>query len=1001
MAATPSSRGARIAASSAATPTALTAVQRYSMVPMRRPGTKTAPSGVVGSNSIPCEVTCSEIRMSYFDGPVLSTAKVEGVYWDATGNYTAGAGPGGEMPAFYAAVGTSDWWGGLSEYNTNQIAGGSGQQIGQVTSLGETVITPSPADNGSTITDAQMQTELAAQISAGHLPFPSLDSTGNVNTLYALYFPDNKTECIVSGECNTNEFCAYHNSFSYEGMDVPYMVLPADTPGGAESEGCGVLPTLTDDYTSYVSHELVEATTDTGIGLDTGVNYAYPAAWADNSNEVGEVMDACDTGEAVSSAALPDTGFYVQAQWSNKEAACVFSKPYLNVSPVSATIPTGQSETYTAVGLNLPGSASATFAISPTGHGATCTANVCTSTLAGDFTVTATYAGDGTSDPVALDFTGTECQPGTFSPNGDSPCTSAPPGTYVAGTGATSPTACPAGAYNPLVGQTSCFTAPAGTYVAGTGASEPTDCAAGTYNPDTGSTSASACIAAPAGTYVPGPGGVSPTSCALGTFNPSTGATSCLLANPGDYVGSIGSSTETPCSAGAYSADPGQASCTLADPGSYVANPGSSGEVQCAAGSYSAAPGAIACTLADPGSFVADAGSTAEVQCAAGSFSADPGAIACTLADPGSFVADAGSTAEVQCAAGSYSAAPGAIACTLADPGSFVADAGSTAEVQCAAGAYSAAPGAIACTLADPGSYVAGPGSAVETPCAAGSFSAAPGAIACTLAAPGSYVAHTGATAAVTCAAGSFSAAPGALACTLAPAGSYVGGTGATAAIKCAAGAFSAAPGATGCTLAPAGSYVAGVGSTHATLCAAGSFSAAPGAIACTLAPAGSYVAGTGATTATQCALGAFSSSSGATSCELAPLNTYVGTVGAVGATSCPAHTFTLHTGSTSASACLHLAITTTTLPGGTVYSSGKVKYHAKLSAKGGTRPYKWSLAQGKLPKGLSLDASTGVISGKATKAGTYTFTIKVADTKTKTQSRRTAKATLTITIST
>jgi hypothetical protein len=42
--------------------------------------------------------------------------------------------------------------------------------------------------------------------------------------------------------------------------------------------------------------------------------------------------------------------------------------------------------------------------------------------------------------------------------------------------------------------------------------------------------------------------------------------------------------------------------------------------------------------------------------------------------------------------------------------------------------------------------------------------------------------------------------------------------------------------------------------------------------------------------------------------------------------------------------------------------------------------PYTFSLAGGTLPSGTSLNASTGVISGTLTTAGTYSFTIGVTD---------------------
>jgi len=78
------------------------------------------------------------------------------------------------------------------------------------------------------------------------------------------------------------------------------------------------------------------------------------------------------------------------------------------------------------------------------------------------------------------------------------------------------------------------------------------------------------------------------------------------------------------------------------------------------------------------------------------------------------------------------------------------------------------------------------------------------------------------------------------------------------------------------------------------------------------------------------------------------------------------------------------LSITTAYLPTGTLYSSSKVAYSGTLHATAGTAPYRWSRIKGSLPNGLTL-SSGGVISGRATKAGTFFFVVQVSDTKTST----------------
>ncbi len=96
------------------------------------------------------------------------------------------------------------------------------------------------------------------------------------------------------------------------------------------------------------------------------------------------------------------------------------------------------------------------------------------------------------------------------------------------------------------------------------------------------------------------------------------------------------------------------------------------------------------------------------------------------------------------------------------------------------------------------------------------------------------------------------------------------------------------------------------------------------------------------------------------------------------------------------------LSVVTATLPGASIGRD----YSASLVASGGTVPYTWSVSAGSLPNGLTLDPTTGAISGTPTTVGVSNFNVAVTDSASPTPNAATkalsivaVKATPTLTV--
>jgi hypothetical protein len=242
-------------------------------------------------------------------------------------------------------------------------------------------------------------------------------------------------------------------------------------------------------------------------------------------------------------------------------------------------------------------------------------------------------------------------------------------------------------------GNEPCAPADQGYYVAGTGATSETACDAGTYDPIGDSASVADCLLDTPGTYSLA-GAAIATPCAPGTYGDTTGLAACTQADAGYFVAVSEAIAEVPCPGGYYSSTPGSTACQTSPAGDY-APAASTSPIPCVAGTY--APAASALCLDDPpGSYSANTAAAAS-PCAPGSYAANTDTLACTPADPGSFVNVSGAIAEQPCPAGSYSAAAASIACTLAPAGSYAAQ-GATAATVCAEGTQTTRAGEAACT---------------------------------------------------------------------------------------------------------------------------------------------------------------------------------------------------------------------------------------------------------------------------------------------------------------
>jgi MYXO-CTERM domain-containing protein len=405
---------------------------------------------------------CANPHLSYFGGPILQSPVIIAVFWSSSINASIQANIG----QFYADVTNSSYWSWLHEYDTVGLTPGTNQAILPGSFGGNFTIAPlkcAPGGSNCALTDQDLQDELTRQIGLGVLPAPSVDCTGNVNTLYMIELPPNVSLEGPDGSgnsCANNGFCAYHNTGTYGPSNLPliYGAL-MDYFTGPCAFGCTTDATALGAATDIHSHELVEAVTDSDVGLDLQANYAAPAAWGDNDNNCGEIADICAGGDPGDTITVSGRTWVVQELWSNKQGKCTSTGP---TTPIcSGTTVTGCRKCSCGDdGLSCNGSVSVCETTSTNvlfGACEQCTSTNDTCTGGGG---TCTQSADPSADDIC-----SSCTPLTTCPAGDD-CGTAPNGcggTITCGT-CSAPQTCGGGTpSNPNVcGCTPLTTCPAG-----------------------------------------------------------------------------------------------------------------------------------------------------------------------------------------------------------------------------------------------------------------------------------------------------------------------------------------------------------------------------------------------------------------------------------------------------------------------------------------------------------------------------------------------------------
>jgi len=252
-------------------------------------------------------------NLQYQGGAIVSNPQIVVVYWGPNVDSTVQSG----LPGMYSTLMSSPWANILKQYGTlgvTPLTGpSSGQTINTLSYVQAVTITPSNPGAG---TISAISTELAAQLTSGAIPAPTIDPQGFSQTIYAVYFPPGATftdNGFPTPRVSCKDFDQTAFNLAFAGKLIP-TILFSDI-SSPQCRNSAQFPTLVSQYAFDNALQLPQTITAPFIPV---AGSATDFGW-----DAGNILKCYSSSSYFPFPTVQ--GLTVPLLWSNKQLGCVFT----------------------------------------------------------------------------------------------------------------------------------------------------------------------------------------------------------------------------------------------------------------------------------------------------------------------------------------------------------------------------------------------------------------------------------------------------------------------------------------------------------------------------------------------------------------------------------------------------------------------------------------------------------------------------------------------------